>query len=301
MTLKYENREKTVTVACVNWVGVWGDKAANLEKIKTKIAEASAAGANIIAFPELALSGYECGEEAHREQKPCSVHVEAAETIPGPSTEEVAKLAKELEVYVILGMPEQDEKEPEVRYISAAVIGPEGILGSYRKVNLGHLSLLNTESVCFKPGRELPVFDTKYCRIGVQICRDFWLVPECSRILFLKGAQIIFNVSAATPGPGATEVMTQQTACRAAESIIYTASANHAGKERTLSFYGHSTIAGPSLRRRSKIFAQGEYSEETVTATLNLESLNYAQSIRNLRKDIDWKLIAREYAQLAGL
>lgn len=297
---KHQRYQKTVTVACVNWVGVWGNKAANLEKIKAKIVEAAAAGANIIAFPELALSGYECTEEARREQKPCSMHLEAAEPIPGPSTEELAKLTKEHGVYVILGMPERDAKKPAVRYISAAVIGPEGILGSYRKVNLVHWPV-NTESICFKPGNELPVFDTEYGLIGVQICRDFWLAPECTRILFLKGAQIVFNVTAAGPRPGAGELIIQQTACRAAESIIYTASANHAGKERTLSFQGHSAIAGPSLDRRSKIFAQGAYDEEIVMATLNLESLEYTQSIFEVRKHINWKLIAREYAQLAGI
>jgi len=297
MAYRYYN---TVTVACVNWVGFWGDKAANLEKIKAKVIQAATAGANIIAFPELALSGYECGEEARREQKPCSMHIEASETIPGPSTEELARLSEQLGVYIIFGMPERDDKDPKVRYISAALCGPRGLIGRYRKVNLGHLPF-NTESICFRPGSELPVFETEYGPIGIQICRDFWLVPECTRILVLKGAQIIFNVTAAFPQPGGIDIITQQTACRAAESIVYTASVNHAGKERTLCYYGHSTIAGPTLDRRSMILAQGEYKEEIVMATLNLDTLKCPQSIHDIRKDIDWKLIAREYAKLARI
>ena len=97
-------------------------------------------------------------------------------------------------------------------------------------------------------------------------------------------------MTASIAGPGKVELMTQQTGCRAAESLVYTASANHAGKERTLSFYGHSTIAGPSIRRRSKILAQGEYSEDIVTAPLSLETLEYSQSFHDVRKDINWRL-----------
>ncbi len=297
---EYEKYEKTVTIACVNWSGVWGNKAANLEKMKGRVVEASKTGANIIAFPELALSGYECHEEARRDQKPCSMHQQAAETIPGPSTEEIAKLAKELGVYVIFGMPERDSKDPGVRYISAAVVGPEGILGSYRKINLGPPPKF-TELICFRPGSELPVFETTYGPIGIQICKDFWIVPECSRILFLKGARIIFNLAGSPTGPGRDKFITQQTGCRSAESHIFTASVNHVGKERTLSYYGHSTIAGPSFPVQTRIFAQGGYAEEIVSATLSFESLHYSQSVSDVKNEVDWKLIANEYKQIAGL
>jgi len=76
-------------------------------------------------FPELALSGYECSEEAHKEHKPCSMHTETAETIPGPSTLEVDRVAKDLGVYVLFGMPERDKNDPKLHYNSVAVIGPE--------------------------------------------------------------------------------------------------------------------------------------------------------------------------------
>ncbi len=295
---EYERYEKTVTVACINWSGVWGDKAANLDKIKVKVTEASKLGANIIVFPELALSGYECGEEARRDQKPCSMHTEAAETIPGPATEEIAKLTRELDVYVILGMPERDDEDPKVNYNSAAVIGPEGILGSYRKLHLGPPPIW-TEKFCFKRGSELMVFETRYGPIGIQICMDFWVVPELSRILYLKGARIIFNAAGSAARPGQIEFMTQQTGCRAAESHVFTASANHVGKERTFSYYGHSTIAGPSFPRMSKIFAQGWDGEDIVCATLSFELLH--SWVSDLKKEVNWKLIANEYKQLAGI
>ncbi len=297
---EYEKYERTVTVACINWSGVWGDKAANLDKIKARVMEASELGANIIAFPELALSGYECGEEARRDQKPCSMHTEAAETIPGPATEEIAKLTRELDVYVILGMPERDDGDPKVNYNSAALIGPEGTLGSYRKLHLGPPPIF-TEKFCFKRGNKLPVFETRYGPIGIQICADFWVVPEFSRILYLKGARVIFNLAGSADRPGRIEFMTQQTGARGTESNIFTASINHVGKERTLSYYGHSTIAGRSFPRATKIFAQGGAGEEIVSATLSFESLHHWDSLTNLKKEVNWKLIANEYKQLAGI
>lgn len=297
---EYEKYERTVTVACINWSGVWGDKAANLEKIKAKVTEASKIGANIISFPELALSGYECGEEARREQRPCSMHTEAAETIPGPSTEEIAKLTKELGVYVILGMPERNDKDPKVHYNSSAVIGPEGIVGRYRKIMLSSLPIW-TEEICFKPGDELPVFETRYGPIGVQICADFWMAPEYSRILYLKGARVIFNLAGSAAGPGKTEFMTTMTGARGSEDCVYTVSCNYVGKERTFSYYGHGTIAGPSSPRLTRIFAQGGEGEEIVHATLSFEALHQSRHVVDLRKKVNWKLIVKEYKQLLGI
>jgi len=297
---EYEGYEKVVTVACINWQGVWGDKAANLEKIKAKTIEASKIGANIVIFPELALSGYECSEEARRDQKQCSMHREAAETIPGQSTEEIAELGKQLGVYVILGMPEKDREDSDVSYNSAAVVGPEGIIGKYRKIWL-MLPPIWTEIYCFKAGHELPVFETRYGPIGIQVCGDFWRAPEYSRIQYLKGARIIINLAGTISGPGKKEFMTLATGGPAINSGIYTVSCNRTGKELTLSYCGYSTIAGPSFTRMSKIYAQGGASEEIVHATLNFESLHYWESFINVKKQTNWKLIAKEYTQLAGI
>ena len=89
---------ETVSVACINFHPQWGDKAANLAKMKAFVTEAAKQGNNIIVFPELALSGYECSEEAAAEKTSCRMHTELAETIPGPSTEEMSVLAKKLNI-----------------------------------------------------------------------------------------------------------------------------------------------------------------------------------------------------------
>jgi predicted amidohydrolase len=99
---EYEKYEKVVTISAVNFNPVWGDKEANLKKIKKATAQAAQTGSNIIVFPELALSGYECGDETRSDKKPSAMHVAAAETIPGPSTKEIARTAKNKAYNLIL-------------------------------------------------------------------------------------------------------------------------------------------------------------------------------------------------------
>jgi predicted amidohydrolase len=287
-----------VSVAAVNYEGIWGDKAANLDKIKAHVREAAAVGVDIVCFPELALSGYEC-DEVHEDGSPCSMHVETAETIPGPATDELARLCRELDIYVIVGMPERDAADEERRYISAAVVGPEGLVGAHRKTCVIGPPLY-TEPRCFEGGDEVPVFQTAHGTIGVLICYEFSLVPELARIQYLKGARILFNLNASPVGGGKPQFLTRQTAARATENLIYSVTSNRVGREASREYYGHSTIAGPAYPRLNRILAQGGEREELVYATVDLAALD-AWSERNFDPagNVDWELVAREYAQLS--
>ncbi|MCK4791034.1 MAG: carbon-nitrogen hydrolase family protein [Desulfobacteraceae bacterium] len=273
---------EAVSVACINFHTEWGDKAANLSKMKTFTVEAARQGNNMIIFPEMALSGYECGEDIEGGTKSCRMHRELAEIIPGPSTEEMRELARELDVYIIFGMPEQDKINPDIRYISSAIIGPEGILGSYRKVHLAPLPRFR-ESICFSPGNKVPVWKTRYGIIGVLICYDFYFFPELARIMTLKGANLLINTSASVAGPGKPYFIVQQTGSRATENLVYAASANLVGKDRTKIFYGHSVIAGPLTPRPAFVFAEGGETEEIVSATLSFPRLHAYTEL------LDWK------------
>jgi len=287
---RYQKYEKTVSIACVNFATVWGDKQANLEKIKKYVILAAGQGNSIVVIPELALTGYECDEPGSG-----CMHEANAETIPGPSTEELAALAKEYDIYVIFGMPEKDTYHSDIRYISSAVIGPEGILGQYRKLHL--MSPPFTEKECFQRGDSLPLFETRFGPIGVQICYDFWTFPEMTRLLALKGARIITNTAASPSGPGKHLFMAQQTGARAVENIVYTASANLTGKDRTKSFYGHSTIAG----RGSKIvqiYAEGDEEEGIVSATLNFQLLHKLRETNPIYDNVRYDIILRELKEL---
>ena len=272
----YRDYEDTVTLGCVNYGSIWNDKAASLAKVKKLITEAAEQGINILAFPELCLSGYEANEDN-------TMHREFAETIPGPVTEEIAELTKKLDIYVVLGMPERDGDDPDICYISCALLGPEGLIGTYRKLHLGTPPLFK-ESLCFSGGNSVPVFTTRYGPIGLQICADFWVFPELSRILMLKGARIIINSTASMTLPGRPFYITSMTAARATENMVYTASANLVGKERTLSYYGYSTIAGPAFPRFSHIYAQAEDMEEIISATLSFDKLHRFREAVSLEK-----------------
>ena len=99
---------RSLTLACVNFRTQWGNKAANLEKMKQTVIQAAKMGNEMIVFPELALSGYECDPGFTMQQQ-------AAEPIPGPAPEEMAKLAAEQDVYIIFGLPERDRENSKAR------------------------------------------------------------------------------------------------------------------------------------------------------------------------------------------
>ena len=287
---QYRQYEDTVTLGCVNYGSIWNDKAASIGKVKRLIGEAADQGINILVFPELSLSGYESNEDN-------TMHREFAETIPGPATEEIAALTKQLDIYVILGMPERDPGDAATCYISCPLLGPEGFIGNYRKLHLGTPPLFR-ESLCFTGGDSVPVFATRYGPIGIQICADFWVFPELSRILMLKGARIIVNSTASMSMPGRPFYITSMTAARATENMVYAASANLVGKERTLSYYGYSTIAGPSYPRFSHIHAQAEDKEEIVSATLSFDKLHRFREAVSLDKLRRSDVIRNEFNQL---
>ncbi|HEX7096157.1 MAG TPA: carbon-nitrogen hydrolase family protein, partial [Acidimicrobiales bacterium] len=207
---------EVITVGCANFAPVPDDKAATLEKIVATIEEGAAQGVDLLVFPETALIGYEPCTACLERNGPCEEHLSIAETVPGPATDTVAKLAADHDMYVVFGLAERDRDQPGTLYNAAAIVGPDGVLGTYRKIHLGSAPWV-TEGATFTPGSSLPVWHTRFGPIGVLICYDFWLNPELSRILALKGARIILNCSASFSGPGKRDYFVQTTEVRAIE------------------------------------------------------------------------------------
>lgn len=142
------------------------DKVANLEKILGWIDRGLAAGANLIAFGECVLTGYDTTGKVDYES--------LAETIPGPATEQITARIKGKRCLVIVGMAERSRGDV---YNAAAVVGPDGVIGSARKLYLVHLlaktsGKLHDEAAFFKAGERIGIFDTEFGRIGVLICLD---------------------------------------------------------------------------------------------------------------------------------
>ena len=228
-----------------------GEKERNLAACLERLEEAASAGAQLLVLPECALSGYmfESTDEA----------LPYAEEIPGPSTEALADACRRLDVYAVCGLLERDG---DVLHNAAVLVGPEGLIGSYRK---SHLPFLGVDRVA-TPGADPPwVVDIGPMRIGVLICYDLRF-PEVTRTLALKGVDIVAHP---TNFPMAAKVQTEViTLARAAENRIYLLTANRVGKERWGEFCGWSQIVDPYGRRLAEA---GETEEVLLVGDIELE------------------------------
>jgi predicted amidohydrolase len=226
------------------------EKERNLEECLTRLDEAAAAGAEVVVLPECAIPGYmfDSLDEA----------MPFAEELPGPSTEALEAACARLGIHAVVGLLERDG---DLLRNAAVLVGPEGLVGSYRKT---HLPFLGVDRFV-TPGDELPVYETPLGRIGLEICYDLRF-PEATRTLALKGADIVAHP---TNFPLAARIQTELiTVARAAENRIFLLSANRVGKERWAEFCGWSQIVDPYGRRLAEA---GETEEALLVADIDLE------------------------------
>ncbi|MDR2051655.1 MAG: nitrilase family protein [Deltaproteobacteria bacterium] len=237
-------------VAAVQIEPVFGDKSANVEKTLSRIEEAAAQGARLVVLPELCNTGYvfSSREEAFS----------LAEAVPGGETVTAwEKAAKSLGLYIAAGITEREG--PDL-YNSAALIGPEGYIGSFRK-----LHLWDEEKLYFEPGNlGMPVYHTPMGRIGMLICFDGWF-PELYRLAAMQGADIICVCTNWVPMkdqpdnmPAMSNILAMGNAhCNGLNVIC----ADRCGVERGQPFIGQSLIvghqgwplAGPASKDREEI------------------------------------------------
>jgi 5-aminopentanamidase len=223
----------------------------NLDTCVARIEEAAAAGAQLIVLPECAIPGYmfDSAEEA----------MPFAEEIPGPASERLGREARRLGVHVVCGLLERDGDSLRN---AAVLVGPDGLIGTYRKT---HLPFLGVDRFVV-PGDELSVYDTPLGRIGVEICYDLRF-PEVTRTLALRGADIVAHP---TNFPMAAKIQTELiTLARAAENRVYLLTANRVGKERWGEFCGWSQIVDPYGRRLAEA---GETEEALLVADVEIEN-----------------------------
>jgi beta-ureidopropionase len=215
-----------------------GDKESMIKAHEEYARQAAAAGARVICFQELFYGPYFC-------QLQDAEYYEYAESVPGPTTERFAALAKELGLVMVL--PVYEEEQPGVLYNTAAVIDADGkYLGKYRKNHIPQVKGF-WEKFYFRPGNlGYPVFDTAVGRVGVYICYDRHF-PEGWRALGLAGAKIVFNPSATSRGLSAYLWKLEQPASAVANEYFIGA-INRVGIEADFGdndFYGTSYFVDP--------------------------------------------------------
>jgi len=249
--------ESRVGVACVQMNPEVGDKARNVARSVELIERAHGQGAGLIVLPELCNSGYvfESREEAFA----------LSETLADGDTIRVwTTLAARLGVTLVAGYAERDGA---ALYNAAAVIGPHGVLGGYRKTHLW-----GDEHLYFEPGNlGMPVFHTPFGRVAAAICYDIWF-PEVFRMAATSGADILCVPTNWVPmpaQPAQLPAMANVLAMGGAHSNgLFVAAADRVGVERGQPFLGRSLIvdsqgwpvAGPASAT----------DEEIMVATVNL-------------------------------
>jgi 5-aminopentanamidase len=202
---------------------------ANLEKMAAFLRQTSAAGARLTVFPECAATGY-CFETLAEAQK-------IAQPIPGPITQAMTRACAANGSYAVFGTLEADGNDV---FNAAVLIGPEGVLGVYRKV---HLPYLGVDMFTTPGDRPFAVHDAGELRVGMNICYDASF-PEAARSLALLGADLIVLPTNWPPGSECTAACCIN--ARALENGVFYIAVNRVGTERGFRFIGQSRICGPT-------------------------------------------------------
>jgi len=235
----------------------------NLAKAEWKVREAAARGAQIVCLQELFRSQYFCRDEN-------AALFALAEAVPGPSTQTLGKLARELGVVIVTSLFER--RAAGLYHNTSAVISTDGeIAGLYRKMHIPD-DPLYFEKFYFTPGDlGFKSISTPFGRLGVLVCWDQWY-PEGARIAALSGADILIYPTAIGWHPsekaeyGAAQLDAWRTIQRshAIANGIYVAAVNRVGfegpAEKGLEFWGSSFVADPF----GQVIAQASTGEEEI-------------------------------------
>jgi len=239
---------------------VLNDKEKNLNLMRKAIKESDA---DLVVFAELFLTGYMCRDNLTK----------LAEPLDGESVKQIVGMAKEYDTYIVFGMPERAKELSGQIFNSAVLVYPDEKVECYRKLHLANFGPFE-EHLYFSRGSKLPVFKTRFGKIGMLICFDCFF-PELSKIYTLKGADILVHISAS---PSATRTYFEQvTVTRAIENTIFFTFTNLVGTELNMVFWGGNSVVGP----RGEIKAKGDYfKEDIVTCEIDFKDLNVAREYR---------------------
>jgi len=199
------------------------------QNLKKVIQQLNRTSADLLVLPELAFTGYHFRDRA--ELEPMAEEVISSKTIAA-----LTEVCAKKDMYIVSGFAEKDGEEI---YNSAILVGPQGLIHAYRKIQLFY-----REKEMFTPGNiPLQVHDIKGTKVGMMICFD-WIFPEITRILALQGAEIICH-----PTNLVLSYCQQAMLTRCIENGVFAITTNRYGADKrphgTLRFTGKSQIVGP--------------------------------------------------------
>lgn len=269
-----------LTVAVINFKTECGRKEKNLQRMKGFAATAAKKGADMILFPEMCLMGYDyfLDENISIEEK-----IQNSERKDGPSARAMSEIAKQYNVYIIYGASEA-EKDGAL-YNSAFVSGPDGLIGTYRKIHP-----FDAENKWCKKGDTPFLFDTPWGPVGIGICYDTYQFPELMRYYVQKGARLYLNPTAVIeeiPKEGSREAFLRYYASTLEYGVlcntIFIASANLTGKDKESYFGGGSCVIGPKITpffETDVTYYAGD--KNNVQETLDLATIDLSLAKRRL-------------------
>ena len=241
------------------------DVAGNLSLIENIVRDSTA---DLIVFPEMFLTGYTIGDDVFK------LAMESTTSLFDP----LKKMLSESGKYVVLGFPERSSEIRGQVFNSAVVIGPDGVMGTYRKSHLVDFGPFEEYSY-YAPGNSLPIFEIKGMRFGIIICYDLFF-PELTKYYALNGVDCVICISAS---PSVTrEFFEMLMKARAVENTIYFVYANLIGFDGRMDFWGGGAVIDP----RGKEVAKGPYFEEgEVIANIDPRVIELTRKLRPTLRD----------------
>jgi len=277
-------------IAMVQMNPTVGDLDGNVRRIAGWLREAKKAKADLVAFPELAITGYPPEDLLF---KPRFVADNRR------ALQEVVRHCRGLAA-VVGYVSQSDGIDPKPArssvvpagalelYNAAAVIADQKLITTYCKWYLPNYGVFD-ESRYFHPGRRLPLIRLRGTVVGVNICEDVWLPEGPTRFQAAAGAEVIVNINASPFHLGKSRVREQMLATRARENGVVLTYTNVVGGQDELVFDGNSVI----LDHQGEVIARGKaFEEDLIVADLNMEGVARARRAQGRKKLVPQRVAA---------
>ena len=249
------------------------DREANLRRVLEAMDQAKAAGADVIAFPELAIDRFFPQHEHD------SSAASRAEPIPGPTADAVAAKAKEKTLVTVFNMYELDEQGR--RFDSSPVFDSDGTcLGVTRMVHITDYTCFHEQAYYHAGDHGAPVYHTSAGAIGVVICYDRHY-PEYTRALGVAGAELVVIPQAGALDEWPEGLYEAEVRTAAFQNGYFTALCNRVGKEEKLTFAGESFVVDP----KGQVLSRGKRLEDDLLIT----DIDLSECVTSPARTLFWR------------